>query len=120
MGARARNIFSPVATPALDQDHDTQDLHLSAGVNVQVWWMLCASIGQHVKGQMAFYQELTAMRVRIPFVEALRRQQDMSSGSRAASEGAEAQPKRDISPKRMSDSYHRVVRCDVRRACNSD
>jgi hypothetical protein len=50
------------------------------------------------------YPELTAMRVRIPWIQALRQKEENSTNSEP--------PKRadpDLTPKKMSDSYHRIV-----------
>jgi acyl-coenzyme A thioesterase 9 len=52
------------------------------------------------------YKELTEMRVRTPWIEALRRSKATSSQSAA---GPEDPPKPDLTPKRMSDSYVRIV-----------
>jgi hypothetical protein len=51
------------------------------------------------------------MRTRMPFIEALKRQQEESNGGTAVSEVKVAEPeaKVDLSPKTMSESYHRVV-----------
>lgn len=52
------------------------------------------------------YTELTAMRTRIPFIEALKNQQeDAESFKPKPIDHAQ----RDLSPKTMSDSYHQVV-----------
>jgi hypothetical protein len=51
------------------------------------------------------YQELTAMRTRTPFIEAFREQQKGLVKAPISTENVE----RDLSPKSMSDSYHRVV-----------
>ena len=57
------------------------------------------------------YHELTAMRVRTPWIEAFRKQQEESSTEdRSASPATAA--KHENFPKRMSDSYHRIVRTD--------
>jgi hypothetical protein len=56
------------------------------------------------------YHELTAMRTRTPFIEALRQQQQESKLAPAASTNkTERHRDRDVSPKRMADSFHKVV-----------
>lgn len=63
------------------------------------------------------YSELTAMRTRTPFIEAFKRQQDQAKENVATSEAGvsegekigEKKIERDLSPKTMADSYHRVV-----------
>src|ERR1039457_6187499 len=52
------------------------------------------------------YQELTAMRTRTPFIEAFRKQQDEKN--KKVHVPAE-QMHRDLMPRTMADSYHRVV-----------
>jgi hypothetical protein len=52
------------------------------------------------------YRELTAMRTRTPFIEAFRKQQEDANGSKPVST---EKVERDMSPKTMSDSFHRVV-----------
>lgn len=56
------------------------------------------------------YSELTAMRTRTPFIEAFKRQQEQKNSSVAA-KVIPSKPKvtTDLSPKSMSESYHRVV-----------
>ena len=55
------------------------------------------------------YHELTSMRVKTPFLEALRRQREEGHDSRNVSDKPATPPGRDLSPKKMADSYHRVV-----------
>ena len=55
------------------------------------------------------YQELTAMRVKTPFIEALRKQKEEGIDPRNKSTPARP-PNQDLAPKKMSDSHHRVVR----------
>ncbi|CAG8958190.1 hypothetical protein HYFRA_00000542 [Hymenoscyphus fraxineus] len=52
------------------------------------------------------YGELTAMRTRTPFIEALRAQQNETKTRESTS--AEKKP-RELTPKTMADSYHRVI-----------
>jgi acyl-coenzyme A thioesterase 9 len=49
------------------------------------------------------------MRTKTPFIEAFRRQQQQ--GDRAAAQDLPQEPRKpvDLSPKRMSDSFHKVV-----------
>jgi hypothetical protein len=59
------------------------------------------------------YSELTAMRTRTPFIEALRREQECKSKGNVESvlpaHTSRPDPAPSLSPKSMSDSYHRVV-----------
>lgn len=56
------------------------------------------------------YPELTAMRVRIPWIEAFRNHQESSeSPSAVNAASSNTSPRRDVSPKKMSASYHRIV-----------
>jgi acyl-coenzyme A thioesterase 9 len=52
------------------------------------------------------YRELTAMRTRVPFIEAFRKQQNGTSKTQL---GATETVERDLTPKTMSDSYTRIV-----------
>ena len=56
------------------------------------------------------YKALTEMRVRIPFIEALRNQKTSQEASGSKLRGPATPSHRDMSPKSMSESYHRVVR----------
>lgn len=49
------------------------------------------------------------MRVRTPWVEALRKQQEEGTNPAQPSGKQEVNPDRKLEPKRMSDSYHSVV-----------
>ncbi|KAG9249039.1 acyl-coenzyme A thioesterase 9 [Calycina marina] len=51
------------------------------------------------------YSELTAMRIRTPFIEAFKKQQENKLAKPISTDNFE----RDLSPKRMSDSFHRVI-----------
>lgn len=51
------------------------------------------------------YQGLTAMRTRTPFIEAFRKQQENKVAKPVSTDDVE----RDLSPKSMSDSHHKVV-----------
>jgi hypothetical protein len=57
------------------------------------------------------YSELTAMRTRTPFIEAFRKEQESKSNAHSASSAhiLRSEPAPSLSPKSMSDSYHRVV-----------
>ena len=62
------------------------------------------------------YSELTAMRTRTPFIDAFRKQQDQAKESASPAAAAVVVPEekvekveRDLSPKTMADSFHRVV-----------
>lgn len=49
------------------------------------------------------------MRVRTPWIEALRKKQEEGIDPTKKSSTPAAPPDRDLTPKRMADSYHRVV-----------
>jgi acyl-coenzyme A thioesterase 9 len=55
------------------------------------------------------FRELTSMRVRTPWIEALRQQQSESKQPTKPSGKAEVPKDRKLTPKRMSESYHSVV-----------
>jgi acyl-coenzyme A thioesterase 9 len=52
------------------------------------------------------YRELTAMRTRVPFIEAFKNQQKETKKPQPTSTD---KVERDMSPKTMSDSYTRIV-----------
>lgn len=56
------------------------------------------------------YRDLTNMRVRTPWIEALRQQKEERNDLTRKSETLVAPARRDLTPKKMSDSFHRVVR----------
>ena len=49
------------------------------------------------------------MRVRTPWIEALRKKREEGIDPTKKSNTPETPPDRDLKPKRMSDSFHRVV-----------
>ena len=49
------------------------------------------------------------MRVRTPWIEALRKKMEQGVDPTKKSNTPETPPDRDLKPKRMSDSFHRVV-----------
>lgn len=55
------------------------------------------------------FRELTAMRVRTPWIEALRQQQAEANHPSEPSKKAELPKDRKLTPKRMSESYHSVI-----------
>ncbi|KAL8994243.1 MAG: hypothetical protein Q9169_005737 [Polycauliona sp. 2 TL-2023] len=55
------------------------------------------------------FKELTEMRVRTPWIEALRKKEEDGIDPTQKSEIPATPSNRDLTPKRMSDSYHRVV-----------
>lgn len=55
------------------------------------------------------YKALTAMRVRIPWIEALTRQREQEKDSAKPPIAPAGLSNRDLLPKKMSDSFHRVV-----------
>ena len=56
------------------------------------------------------YHELTSMRINTPWIEALRMQKEKSTGPSKRSSASTVPQDRDLTPKRMSDSFHRIVR----------
>ncbi len=60
------------------------------------------------------YRELTAMRIRTPFIEAFRKQQDQQEQGEASDTGSKPAAKPDLAPKSMKDSYHRVVSHNIK------
>lgn len=56
------------------------------------------------------YQGLTNMRVKTPWVEALRKQREEGFNPTKTSDTPLTPLDRDLKPKKMSDSFHRVVR----------
>jgi acyl-coenzyme A thioesterase 9 len=55
------------------------------------------------------FRELTAQRLQTPWVEALRKQQAESKSSAEKSAPPHVPKERELTPKRMDDSYHKVV-----------
>jgi acyl-coenzyme A thioesterase 9 len=55
------------------------------------------------------FRELTSMRVRTPWVEALQQQKADNKPPGEPSGQSEVPKDRDLSPKRMSESYHSVI-----------
>ena len=55
------------------------------------------------------FRELTNKRIQTPWVEALRKKQKEGHDPTQASGKPETPAERDLSPKKMSDSYHSVV-----------
>ena len=62
------------------------------------------------------FKELTEMRVRTPWVEALRKRKEGDINAEEGRTVSKTLADRALTPKKMSDSYHRVV-CILR--CNS-
>lgn len=56
------------------------------------------------------YKALTEMRVKTPWIEALRTQRKQGSDPITTSDTSSKPPEHNLRPKKMSDSYHRVVR----------
>lgn len=56
------------------------------------------------------FSGLTNMRVKTPWVEALRKQREEGFDPTKTSNTPLTPPDRDLRPKKMSDSFHRVVR----------
>lgn len=54
------------------------------------------------------FSELTAMRTRIPFIEAFKKQQEEKKAGGPEPQSTD-KPQRDLSPKTMADSHHQVV-----------
>ena len=55
------------------------------------------------------YKALTEMRVNTPWIEALRKQREHGIDPTKKSDTPATPSDRDLSPKKMSNSYHRVV-----------
>lgn len=55
------------------------------------------------------FRELTAQRLQTPWVEALRKQQEESKSGTEKPATPQVPKQRDLTPKRMDDSYHKVV-----------
>ncbi len=60
-------------------------------------------------GTDGVFKELTEMRVRTPWVEALRKKKEEGIDPTKSSNTSATPADRDLTPKRMADSYHRVV-----------
>lgn len=56
------------------------------------------------------FHELTNMRIKTPWIEALRRQREGGIDLIGRSSTSSVLVDRDLTPKKMSDSFHRVVR----------
>lgn len=67
-----------------------------------------------IKGTDGVFKGLTEMRVRTPWIDALRKKQEEGRGPSPNLGASDPSFDRDLAPKKMSDSYHRVVR-DLKR-----
>jgi len=56
------------------------------------------------------YKELTEMRIRTPWIEALKKKQEEEQDPSMISKPPATLPDRDLRPKKMSDSFTRIVR----------
>ena len=56
------------------------------------------------------YNALTEMRVKTPWIEALKKQRQQGIDPTSKSDTPATPANRDLTPKKMSDSFHRVVR----------
>ena len=63
-----------------------------------------------VRNTDGVYSALTEMRVKTPWVEALKSKREKGSEKAESSQISTESNGGDLSPKKMSDSYHRVVR----------
>ncbi len=72
-----------------------------------VYRFFSSSQTRHTDG---VYAALTEMRVKIPWIEALNRKKEESGSDGKIPSVADRASVRDLAPKRMSESYHRVVR----------
>lgn len=59
------------------------------------------------------YRDLTNMRVRTPWVEALRKQREEGDEPTKKSTEPSTPTDRDLTPKKLSDSFHSVVRMTI-------
>lgn len=55
------------------------------------------------------FRELTAQRLQTPWIEALRKQQAEAKAGTATADAPRVPKERELKPKRMDDSYHKVV-----------
>ncbi|KAL9612116.1 MAG: hypothetical protein Q9167_003268 [Letrouitia subvulpina] len=62
-----------------------------------------------IKGTDGVFKGLTEMRVRTPWIDALRKKQEESRDSSQHLGASGSSSNQDLTPKKMSDSYHRVV-----------
>ncbi|KAL8670256.1 MAG: hypothetical protein Q9168_005192 [Polycauliona sp. 1 TL-2023] len=88
----AARAWSPHCASFIQCSKITRQLHLS---------QRCQTDG--------VFKELTEMRVRTPWIEALRKKEEDGIDPTQRSNTSATPPNRDLTPKRMSDSYHRVV-----------
>jgi acyl-coenzyme A thioesterase 9 len=65
-----------------------------------------SSPSQHTDG---VFRELTSMRVKVPWIDAFRKQQAEAKKPTEAPSKPEVPKDRDLTPKHMNDSYHAVV-----------
>ncbi|KAI4210705.1 MAG: hypothetical protein LQ351_006481 [Letrouitia transgressa] len=61
-----------------------------------------------IKGTDGVFKGLTEMRVTTPWIEALRKKQEEGRGPSQKSGASGPSFDRDLAPKKMSESYHRV------------
>lgn len=74
--------------------------------NISTVRKLHSTAARHTDG---VYNALTEMRVRTPWIEALRRKEEATKNGKSGSNEPATPSDRDLTPKKMSDSYHRVV-----------
>jgi acyl-coenzyme A thioesterase 9 len=102
--------MKPTARTALRRLQSTSHYQCS---RTQLQWMsLQSSRSFHcsqAKRTDGVFKELTSMRVRTPWIEALRQQQSGGKQPTEPSGEPEVPKDRDLSPKHMDDSYHSVV-----------
>ena len=60
------------------------------------------------------FRELTSQRTQMPWIEALRKQQREGNSSSEVQNTPQAPVERDLTPKKMKDSYYRVVGLQLR------
>jgi acyl-coenzyme A thioesterase 9 len=102
--------MKPTARTALRRLQTTSRYHYS---RTQLpWSSITSSRSFHcseAKRTDGVFKELTSMRVRTPWVEALKQQQSGGKQSDEPSGKPEVPKERDLSAKHMDDSYHSVV-----------
>lgn len=102
--------------------YSNQEMHRTAifrslqGENVRklICSNACPSLGRqfHITATRktdGVYKALTAMRVRIPWIEALTKQREQENGPAQQPIAPPGSSNQQLLPKKMSDSFHRVV-----------
>lgn len=90
---------------------------VSAGSRLLVWQkipnqrhLVRGFLGSPHRSTDGVYKELTEMRIRTPWIDALKRKRQEEQDPSKTSESPVTLPGRDLGPKKMSDSFTRIVR----------